>query len=247
MFECCRSVEEFERLNKIGEGTYGVVYKARAKNIGEIVALKKIKLLEKEQGFPIIFLREINILLKCHHPSIIHVNEVVVGTTLDDIFIVMEYVEHDLKSLSEKMKHPFSQTEIKFLMIQLLEGVRYFHDNWIMHRDLKPSNLLVNDKGELKIGDFGLTHPIQSPLKNVPYTHNVVTLWYRSPELLLGGRRQCHSTTVDMWSLGCIMVELLNNKPISMENQKLNTYKRFFKFLEPQMMKFGQDLVNYLD
>lgn len=177
MLQGCRSVDEFERLNKIDEGTYGVVYRARDKKTGEIVALKKVKMEKEREGFPLTSLREINILLSFDYPSIVDVKEVVVGSNLDSIFMVMEYMEHDLKALMETMKQPFSQSEVKCLMLQLLEGVKYLHDNWVLHRDLKTSNLLLNNRGELKICDFGLARQYGSPLK--PYTHLVVTLWYR--------------------------------------------------------------------
>jgi cell division cycle 2-like protein len=177
MLQGCRSVDEFERLNKINEGTYGVVFRAKDKKTGEIVALKKVKMEKEKEGFPLTSLREINILLSFHHPFIVDVKEVVVGSSLDSIFMVMEYMEHDLKELMEAMKQPFSQSEVKCLMLQLLEGVKYLHDNWVLHRDLKTSNLLLNNKGELKICDFGLARQYGSPLK--PYTSLVVTLWYR--------------------------------------------------------------------
>ncbi|KAJ8758936.1 hypothetical protein K2173_002715 [Erythroxylum novogranatense] len=212
----CRSVDEFERLNKIDEGTYGVVYRARDKKTGEVVALKKVKMEKEREGFPLTSLREINVLLSFHHPSIVDVKEVVVGSNLDSIFMVMEYMEHDLKGLMESMKQPFSQSEVKCLMLQLLEGIKYLHDNWVLHRDLKTSNLLLNNRGELKICDFGLARQYGSPLK--PYTHLVVTLWYRAPELLLGAKQ--YSTAIDMWSLGCIMAELLSKEPLF--NGKLN-------------------------
>ncbi|KAG9147266.1 hypothetical protein Leryth_017998 [Lithospermum erythrorhizon] len=181
MLQGCRSVDEFERLNKIDEGTYGVVYRAQDKKTGEIVALKKVKMEKEREGFPLTSLREINILLSFHHPSIVDVKEVVVGSSLDSIFMVMEYMEHDLKGLMETMKQPFSQSEVKCLMLQLLEGTKYLHDNWVLHRDLKTSNLLLNNRGELKICDFGLARQYGSPLK--PYTQLVVTLWYRGLEL----------------------------------------------------------------
>lgn len=177
MLQGCRSVDEFERLNKIDEGTYGVVYRARDKESGEIVALKKVKMEKEREGFPLTSLREINILLSFDHPSIVDVKEVVMGSSLDSIFMVMEYMEHDLKALMESMRQPFSQSEVKCLMLQLLGGVKYLHDNWVLHRDLKTSNLLLNNRGELKICDFGLARQYGSPLK--PYTHLVVTLWYR--------------------------------------------------------------------
>ncbi|TYJ43290.1 hypothetical protein E1A91_A03G143200v1 [Gossypium mustelinum] len=227
MLQGCRNVDEFERLNKIDEGTYGVVYRAKDKKTGEIVALKKVKMEKEREGFPLTSLREINILLSFHHPSIVDVKEVVVGSNLDSIFMVMEYMEHDLKGLMETMKQPFSQSEVKCLMLQLLEGVTYLHDNWVLHRDLKTSNLLLNNQGELKICDFGLARQYGSPLK--PYTHLVVTLWYRAPELLLGARQ--YSTAIDMWSLGCIMAELLSKEPLFNGKTEFDQLDKIFRTL----------------
>ncbi|CAM8947635.1 unnamed protein product [Rhodiola kirilowii] len=227
MLRGCRSVDEFERLNKIDEGTYGVVYRARDKKSGEIVALKKVKMEREREGFPLTSLREINILLSFHHPSIVDVKEVVVGSSLDSIFMVMEYMEHDLKGLMETMKQPYSQSEVKCLMLQLLEGVKYLHNNWVLHRDLKTSNLLLNNRGELKICDFGLSRQYGSPLK--PYTQLVVTLWYRAPELLLGAKQ--YSTAIDMWSLGCIMAELLSKKPLFDGKTEFEQLDKIFRTL----------------
>lgn len=227
MLQGCRSVDEFERLNKIDEGTYGVVYRAKDKKTGEIVALKKVKMEKEREGFPLTSLREINILLAFHHPSIVDVKEVVVGSNLDSIFMVMEYMEHDLKGLMETMKQPFSQSEVKCLMLQLLEGVKYLHDNWVLHRDLKTSNLLLNNRGELKICDFGLARQYGSPLK--PYTHLVVTLWYRAPELLLGAKQ--YSTAIDMWSLGCIMAEMLSKEPLFNGKTEFDQLDKIFRTL----------------
>ncbi|XP_008316836.1 cyclin-dependent kinase 11B isoform X1 [Cynoglossus semilaevis] len=223
----CRSVEEFQCLNRIEEGTYGVVYRAKDKKTDEIVALKRLKMEKEKEGFPITSLREINTILKAQHPNIVTVREIVVGSNMDKIYIVMNYVEHDLKSLMETMKQPFLPGEVKTLMIQLLRGVRHLHDNWILHRDLKTSNLLLSHKGILKVGDFGLAREYGSPLK--PYTPVVVTLWYRSPELLLGAKE--YSTAVDMWSVGCIFGELLTQKPLFPGKSELDQIQKIFKDL----------------
>uniref|UniRef100_A0A3Q3CAG0 cyclin-dependent kinase n=1 Tax=Haplochromis burtoni TaxID=8153 RepID=A0A3Q3CAG0_HAPBU len=226
-FQGCRSVEEFQCLNRIEEGTYGVVYRAKDKKTDEIVALKRLKMEKEKEGFPITSLREINTILKAQHPNIVTVREIVVGSNMDKIYIVMNYVEHDLKSLMETMKQPFLPGEVKTLMIQLLRGVRHLHDNWILHRDLKTSNLLLSHKGILKIGDFGLAREYGSPLK--PYTPVVVTLWYRSPELLLGAKE--YSTAVDMWSVGCIFGELLTQKPLFPGKSEIDQINKIFKDL----------------
>ncbi|KAF3323307.1 cyclin-dependent kinase G-2-like isoform X2 [Carex littledalei] len=130
-----RSIEDYEKLDRIAEGSYGVVYRARDKKSGEVVAVKKLKMeREKGGGFPVISLREINILLSIRHPSIVDMKEVVMGSTMDSIFIVMEFMENDLKRAMETYKQPFSESETKQLMLQLLEGLMYLHKNWIIHR-----------------------------------------------------------------------------------------------------------------
>ncbi|XP_052284534.1 cyclin-dependent kinase 11B-like isoform X2 [Dreissena polymorpha] len=224
----CRSVEEFSCLNRIEEGTYGVVYRARDKKTDEIVALKRLKMEKEKEGFPITSLREINTLLKAQHHNIVTVREIVVGSNMDKIYIVMDYVEHDLKSLmTESMKQPFLVGEAKTLLMQLLRGVNHLHDNWIIHRDLKTSNLLLSHKGILKIGDFGLAREYGEPLKQ--YTPIVVTLWYRAPELLLGCKE--YSTPIDMWSVGCIFAEFMTMKAIWQGTSDIDQLQKIFKDL----------------
>lgn len=226
----CRSVEEFQCLNRIEEGTYGVVYRAKDKRTEEIVALKRLKMEKEKEGFPITSLREINTLLKGQHPNIVTVREIVVGSNMDKIFIVMDYVEHDLKSLMETMKHKkqvFLPGEVKCLTQQLLRAVAHLHDNWILHRDLKTSNLLLSHKGILKVGDFGLAREYGSPLK--AYTSIVVTLWYRAPELLLCCKE--YSTPIDIWSVGCIFAEFLAMTALFPGKTELDQLNRIFKEL----------------
>ncbi|KAJ0440454.1 putative protein-serine/threonine kinase CMGC-CDK-PITSLRE family [Helianthus annuus] len=222
----CRNVHEFERLGKISEGTYGVVHRARDMKTGDIVALKKVKMAGAREGFPVTALREINILGMLQHPSLVEMKEVVMDD-FDGVYMVMEYVDHELKGYMERMKQPFSSSEVKRLMIQLLEGVSYLHDNYVMHRDLKTSNLLLNNDGELKVCDYGMSRQYASPLK--PYTSLVVTLWYRAPELLLGMKN--YSTAVDMWSVGCIMAELLSKKPLFDGSKEPEQIDKIFRTL----------------
>lgn len=226
----CRSVEEFQCLNRIEEGTYGVVYRAKDKRTDEVVALKRLKMEKEKEGFPITSLREINTLLKGQHPNIVTVREIVVGSNMDKIFIVMDYVEHDLKSLIETMKHKkqvFLPGEVKCLIQQLIRAVAHLHDNWILHRDLKTSNLLLSHKGILKVGDFGLAREYGSPLKE--YTSIVVTLWYRAPELLLGCKE--YSTPIDVWSVGCIFAELLAMSALFPGKSEVDQLNRIFNYL----------------
>nr|CAH7753181.1 unnamed protein product [Callosobruchus chinensis] len=157
----------------------------------------------ERDGIPVSSLREIQVLLNCRHENIVHLKEVF-------IFLAMEYCEQDLASLLENMQAPFTESQVKCIMLQVLRGLRYLHHNFIVHRDLKVSNLLMTDKGCVKIADFGLARWFGVPLK--PMTPSVVTLWYRAPELLLQAPTQ--TTSVDMWAAGCILGELLGHKAL---------------------------------
>lgn len=206
----CRSVDAYEPLNKIDEGTYGVVTRARDRVTGDIVALKRIKMEETTGGFPQTSIREINILMTLRHPNVVGIKEIVVGRKLNDVYMVMEYMEHDLRMLLKSMKNNFNQSEVKCLLKQLLEGVAAMHTHWVLHRDLKTSNLLFNNQGILKICDFGMARPFGEPVE--PYSPKVITQWYRPPELFLGARK--YSKDVDIWSVGCIFAELLTRSPL---------------------------------
>ncbi|KAG9287445.1 hypothetical protein G9A89_023817 [Geosiphon pyriformis] len=240
----CRSVDNYEKLNRIEEGAYGVVFRARDKSTGEIVALKKLKLDKEKNGFPITSLREVATLLSAKHPNIVNVREIVVGETLTQVFIVMDFVEHDLKSLMEDMHGPFLHSEIKTIMLQLLSAVAMLHDNWIIHRDLKTSNLLLNNRGQIKVADFGLARSYGSPLGKM--TELVVTLWYRAPELLLGVKK--YSTAIDIWSVGCIFGELVNKEPLlpgrseidQLDKIIIKKRSRFLDYWELRMKGYGQ-------
>jgi cell division cycle 2-like protein len=223
----CRSVDEFEKLNRIQEGSYGVVYRAKDKRSGQIVALKKLKLENEKDGFPITSIREIHTLKLCKHANIVEVLEIVTTPSLNHIFIVMEYVEHDLKSLMEDMASPFVLSEIKTMILQLLSGVAHLHKHWIIHRDLKTSNLLMNNRGSIKIADFGLARRYGSPLGDI--TQLVVTLWYRAPELLLGAKK--YSTEIDMWSIGCIFAELIHHAPLFDGKGEIDQLAKIFQTL----------------
>ncbi|KAJ2777151.1 hypothetical protein GGI15_004601 [Coemansia interrupta] len=222
----CRQIDQcYERLNKIEEGTYGIVYRARDLETDEIVAIKHLKLDEERNGFPITSLREIHTLLLAKHPHIINVREIVVGRSLNSIYMVMDYAEHDLRTLMESMGgRGFRPSEIKSLMLQLLQAIAHLHSIWIVHRDLKTSNLLMRGGGELKVADFGLARKFGSPLGHM--TGLVVTLWYRAPELLLGANE--YSTAVDMWSVGCIMAELFVHQPFLQGRGEIDQVARIF-------------------
>ncbi|KAK6904775.1 hypothetical protein I203_105591 [Kwoniella mangroviensis CBS 8507] len=224
----CRSVFNYTRLNHIEEGTYGVVFRARCNDTKQIYALKKLKLDEEKQGFPITSLREVMALMQAgEHPNVVGVREIVVGDTLNQVFIVMPFIEHDLKTLLADMPHPFLQSEVKTIMSQLLSAVAHCHANWILHRDLKTSNLLMNNRGQIKVADFGLARKFGDPLGEM--TQLVVTLWYRSPELLLGAKE--YTTAVDLWSIGCIFAELMQGQPLFPGKGEIDQINRIFQLL----------------
>ncbi|GAB6020762.1 Cdc2- kinase [Chamberlinius hualienensis] len=206
----CREVSEFEKLNRIGEGTYGIVYRARDTKSDEIVAMKKVRMERERYGVPVSSLREITLLLRIRHPNIVQLKDVVVGLHLNSIFLVMEYCEQDLASLLDNMQTPYTESQVKCIMLQVFQGLHYLHQHFIVHRDLKVSNLLMTDKGCVKIADFGLARTYGIPEK--PMTPKVVTLWYRAPELLLLAKTQ--TTAIDLWAAGCILGELLSHKPL---------------------------------
>ena len=227
----CRSVyDSYERLDRISEGAYGVVWKAKDLATSEIVALKQIKFdadMTKE-GFPVSALREISVLLALSHDCVVTVREMVVGSALDKVFMVMELMEMDLKDAIEKMGYdPFSQGELKGMIFQVLLGTQHIHSKWLLHRDMKTSNILVHKSGRIALADFGLARKYQHPLK--PLTQMVITLWYRPPELLFG--ETVYGPAVDIWSVGCILGELITKDAIMQGQGELDQIDKIFKLV----------------
>lgn len=214
-----RDVTDFEEIEQIGEGTYGQVWMGRDKSSGEIVALKKVRMDQEKEGFPVTAIRELKMLRSLRHENIVNLKEIVTGQNQNrnkarrnkhEIYMVFEYVDHDLTGLMDTPSIRFTEAQVKTYAKQLLSGLWYCHEREVLHRDIKGSNLLIDNKGNLKIADFGLARTFNDDLKR--YTNRVITLWYRSPELLLGAEE--YGPEVDVWSVGCLLVELLTKKPL---------------------------------
>eukprot|EP00047_Mylnosiga_fluctuans_P023403 m.137540 g.137540 ORF g.137540 m.137540 type:complete len:317 (+) comp9572_c0_seq1:766-1716(+) len=221
--------DRFEMLEKIGEGTFGVVFKARAldgPSRGEIVALKQIRLESGDcDGVSVSALREISTLRELQHPTIVTLHGVLHRPGY--LVLVFEFVDMDLLRYLGSKPDGIGEPLAKSYLRQLLEGIHYCHVRRILHRDLKPQNLLINERGEIKIADFGLARTISVPLR--PFTKEVVTQWYRAPEVLLGAGQ--YSSPLDLWSIGCIFAEMLTSRPLFPGDSEIDQLYRIFRTL----------------
>ncbi|CAH3169426.1 unnamed protein product [Porites lobata] len=219
-------MEAFQKLEKIGEGTYGVVYKAMDKETGRTVALKKIRLDTESDGVPSTAIREISLLKELNHPNVVRLLDVVHNDK--KLFLVFEFLDRDLKKYMDTLPASgISLALVKSYLYQLLSGIAFCHSHRILHRDLKPQNLLIDSQGSIKLADFGLARAIGLPVRS--YTHEVVTLWYRAPEILLGCRY--YSTPVDVWSIGCIFAEMITRRALFPGDSEIDQLFRIFRTL----------------
>uniref|UniRef100_A0A8C6WV55 cyclin-dependent kinase n=1 Tax=Neogobius melanostomus TaxID=47308 RepID=A0A8C6WV55_9GOBI len=200
-------LETYVKLGKLGEGTYATVFKGRSKLTENLVALKEIRL-EHEEGAPCTAIREVSLLKNLKHANIVTLHDII--HTDRCLTLVFEYLDSDLKQYLDNCGSLMSMHNVKIFMFQLLRGLSYCHKRKILHRDLKPQNLLINDRGELKLADFGLARAQSVPTKT--YSNEVVTLWYRPPDVLLGSTE--YSTPIDMWGVGCILYEMATGRPM---------------------------------
>ena len=243
-FQGCSSIKTYDILDKLGEGTFGEVHKARSVVRGHLVALKKILMHNERDGFPITALREIKLLKMLSHPNILKLEEMAIehrrgeGKKKAIMYMVTPYMDHDLSGLLENPKVKFTEPQIKCYMLQLLEGLRYLHDQQILHRDMKAANLLINNKGILQIADFGLARPYEDLVPQAgrgngeatrDYTTLVVTRWYRPPELLLQLRK--YTPAIDMWGVGCVFGEMFTGRPILAGSSDLNQVTLIFELV----------------
>ncbi|XP_048408870.1 cyclin-dependent kinase 18-like isoform X2 [Stegostoma tigrinum] len=200
-------LETYVKLDKLGEGTYATVFKGRSKLTENLVALKEIRL-EHEEGAPCTAIREVSLLKNLKHANIVTLHDII--HTDRSLTLVFEYLDSDLKQYMDICGNIMSMHNVKIFMFQLLRGLAYCHKRKVLHRDLKPQNLLINERGELKLADFGLARAKSVPTKT--YSNEVVTLWYRPPDVLMGSTE--YSTQIDMWGVGCILYEMAAGRPL---------------------------------
>jgi len=216
----------YRKIEKLGEGSYGVVYKAVNTKTGEYVAIKKIKSQNPDEGVCPTSLREISILKAIHHPAIVNLLQAQISN--EKIVLVFEYVDRDLKAYLDKVEKPPDETIIAKLMYQLFAGLAHCHKYRILHRDLKPANLLVADDFTLKIADFGLGREFTCVAQTC--TAEVCTLLYRPPEILLGNSH--YTAAVDVWSCGCVFAECyLKEEPLFIAKTQIGTLFEIFQRL----------------
>ncbi|PWA55622.1 hypothetical protein CTI12_AA426370 [Artemisia annua] len=206
-----RRTHTFKNLGKIGEGSYSVVYKARDLSTGNVVALKRIQCDTSDPESVKMIAMEIVILRRLDHPNVIKLEGIVTSRMSETLYLVFEYMDHDLATLSAKPDTEITVPQVKHYMHQLISGLKHCHDKQVLHRDIKGSDLLLDNNGVLKIADFGSASFVDLILEQ-PMTNRMATFWYRAPELLLGATE--YGVGIDLWSSGCILAGLLANKPI---------------------------------
>lgn len=221
-----KSADSYDKIDKVGSGTYSNVYKARDRDTGKIVALKKVRFDTSEPESIKFMAREIMILQKLDHPNIIKLEGLATSRMQYSLYIVFEYMQSDLTSIISRLDMRLSEAQIKCYMQQLLAGLQHCHQRYILHRDIKGSNLLIDKNGMLKIADFGLANHFNPENKRC-LTSRVVTLWYRAPELLLGATD--YGIGIDLWSAGCLMAEMFTGRPILPGRTEVEQLHKIFK------------------
>ncbi|KAL8754866.1 MAG: hypothetical protein Q9184_004986, partial [Pyrenodesmia sp. 2 TL-2023] len=221
-----RNPSSFQQLEKLGEGTYATVFKGRNRQTGELVALKEIHL-DSEEGTPSTAIREISLMKELKHENIVSLHDVI--HTENKLMLVFEYMDKDLKKFMDSRGQggQLDYVTIKSFMYQLLQGIAFCHENRVLHRDLKPQNLLINNKGQLKLADFGLARAFGIPVNT--FSNEVVTLWYRAPDVLLGSRT--YNTSIDIWSAGCIMAEMYTGRPLFPGTTNEDQLQKIFRLM----------------
>jgi cyclin-dependent kinase 1 len=216
----------YQKLEKLGEGTYGVVYKGYDIQNKIFVALKKFRLeLDEDEGVSPTTLREISILKKLNHANIVSLLDVCMNAGTKKLYLVFEYLDFDLKTYIDSLPKEVPRRVYLSIFNQILQGIAFAHDQGVYHRDLKPQNILVSKEGIIKIADFGLSRSNNKKVKSL--TKEIVTLWYRAPEILLGEKK--YDESVDVWAIGCIFAEVIKRKPLFRGDSQIDQLFKIFK------------------
>ncbi|TDG45849.1 hypothetical protein AWZ03_007704 [Drosophila navojoa] len=220
-------MENYEIQSMIGEGTYGAVYKALNRSTGEIVALKSVKHIPGMEGLPWTAIREISLLRELKHPNIVALQDVVMSDS--SICLILEHHPMSLRQYIDLL--PESEVMdlqlVNSYLFQMTSAILYCHRRRVMHRDLSPQNMLIDAKGHIKLADFGMGCCFQLPMRAL--THEVVTLWYRPPEILMGC--PIYACPVDIWSIGCIFFEMITKRPLFRGDSEINQLFCIFRLL----------------
>lgn len=227
----CRAEERrFERQYEleekpVGEGTYGAVYKAKCTVTHRTVAVKRVKMDHDEEGVPSTAIREVAVLKNADHPHIVKLLDVCCAP--GKLHLIFEFVDLNLKQFMKRLNQRLEPSLVRNLQHQLLRGIDFCHSKRILHRDLKPQNILIDGRECLKIADFGMARAFCIPIPK--YTHEVVTTWYRAPEILFGCEQ--YSLPVDVWSAGCILGEIATGAALFHGDSEIDTIFQIFKKL----------------
>ncbi|CAK7337817.1 unnamed protein product [Dovyalis caffra] len=221
-----KSADSYDKLAKVGQGTYSNVYKARDRDTGKIVALKKVRFDTSEPESVKFMAREITMLQKLDHPNVIKLEGLATSRMQYSLYLVFDCMQSDLTRIISRPGERLTEPQVKCYMQQLLSGLQHCHERGILHRDIKASNLLIDSNGMLKIADFGLAN-FFIPKPRRPLTSRVVTLWYRAPELLLGSTD--YGVGIDLWSAGCLLAEMFIGRPIMPGRTEVEQLHRIFK------------------
>ena len=200
-------MDKYEKICKIGEGSYGVVFKCRHKELNQVVAIKKFVESEDDPLIKKIALREIRMLRQLKHHNLVNLIEVFKRKRR--LHLVFEYCDHTLLNELDANPHGLNETTIRKTMWQTLQAVDYCHQHNCIHRDVKPENILVCKDGVIKLCDFGFARLVNP---GEEYTDYVATRWYRAPELLVGDTQ--YGQPVDIWAIGCVFAELINGQAL---------------------------------
>ncbi|KAH7528649.1 cyclin-dependent kinase D-3 isoform X2 [Ziziphus jujuba] len=217
-----KKMSRYLKREVLGEGTYGVVYKAIDTETGQTMAIKKIRLGRQKEGINFTALREIKLLKELKDPNIIQLSDAFPHK--GNLHLVFEFMETDLEAVIRDRNIFLSPADIKSYLQMTLKGLAYCHKKWVLHRDMKPNNLLIGSNGQLKLADFGLARIFGSPDRR--FTHQVFARWYRAPELLFGAKQ--YGSGVDVWAAACIFAELLLRRPFLQGSSDIDQLGKIF-------------------